>query len=192
MKGKSKCDKKKNKKVGRPSIYRKVLCKRIIEYFDQKPYEDIKLPHYKQGKDGERIVAWEDIKRMPRPLPTLRGFAKKEGISYVSIYGWVDKDGPRFKEEFFNAFICAKNLQKDILIQNGLQGLYNPAFAVFTAKNISDMRDVSRHEHTGKDGGPIQQKQIPALDLSSLDDDELALAEKLGLKAKENGSDGGT
>ena len=52
--------------------------------------------------------------------------------------------------------------------------------------------DVSRHEHTGKDGGPIEQKQIPVLDLSILSDEELALAEKLGLKAKENGAGSGT
>ena len=51
---------------------------------------------------------------------------------------------------------------------------------------------IERHEITGKDGGPITQKQVPVLDLSSLSDDELALAEKLGLKAGGNGTGSNT
>lgn len=42
-------------------------------------------------------------------------------------------------------------------------------------------RDVSRQEHTGKDGGPIRQEHKVAPDLSCLTDKELAVAEKLGL-----------
>ena len=166
------------RKAGRPSIYKKVLCKRIIEYFDQEPYEDVKIPHY---KDGELV--WEDIKRMPRPLPTLRGFARQEKIHYQRIYEWVNKNNPKFKKEFADAFTCAKNIQKDILIQNGLQGLYSPAFAIFTAKNITDMKDVQKIEKEVKESKDL----TITVSVNEFEDRRLTLEnelERLGIRTK--------
>jgi transposase len=56
---------------------------------------------------------------------------------------------------------------------------------IFLAKNWTDLRDVKAVEHTGPDGGPIKTQNVP-LDLSQLDDNELALAEKIGLITKES------
>jgi hypothetical protein len=41
-------------------------------------------------------------------------------------------------------------------------------------------RDVHRYEHTGKDGEPIQSRQV-TLDLSTLTDEELEMAMRIGL-----------
>ena len=134
------------KKVGRPTKYKVKFCKDIINFFDIEPYEDIELPHYKNGE-----VVWKDIKRMPNKLPTIRNFAKEIEVDYTNIYQWIKKH-----KEFRHAFTQAKGIRKWFLIENGLQGMYNPAFAMFVAKNITNMRDVKGVEVSGKDGESIK------------------------------------
>jgi len=107
----------------------------LIKFFDIEPYKDVKLPHYK-GKGKTRELVWEDIKRMANRLPTLRNFAKKIKVSSSTVYLWVEKH-----KEFSDAFTHAKELRKWFLIENGLNGCYNPLFAKFVAVNITDMKE---------------------------------------------------
>jgi hypothetical protein len=86
-------------------------------------------------------VKWKDYKRFANKLPTLVGFAKHIKVAIRTVYNWADENTGSFQVEFLHAFKQAKLLQKDFLIQNGLQGLYNPIFSKFTAINITDMRD---------------------------------------------------
>lgn len=140
--------KKAKKKVGRHTKYKLRYCKALIKFFDSEPYEDREIPHYeksgKKDKDNKPIVVWVDYKRMPNKLPTLRDFAKSIEVSTVAVYDWMKKH-----KAFLNAFTHAQELRKWFLIQNGLQGLYNPLFAKFTAINITDMVDKSDVEHSG-------------------------------------------
>lgn len=131
---------------GRPSKYDPKYCDELIAYFDQEPYEDRALEHY--GKDGQ--VSWVDYKRMANKLPTLRAFAKKIEVNVDTVYEWI-----KVHQEFSEAFTHAKDLQKWFLIENGLNGCYNPAFAIFTAKNITDMRD--KQEVTNELVGELQK-----------------------------------
>ena len=50
----------------------------------------------------------------------------------------------------------AKDLQKEVLIQNGMAGLYDKTFAIFTAKNVTDMRDKVQTEVTHKETVKIE------------------------------------
>lgn len=118
--------------AGRPTKYKPEYCQAIIKFFDVEPYEDKPLDHY--DKDGN--VKWTDYKRVANRLPTLRNFAKSIEVSIDTVYEWIKQH-----EEFSDAFTHAKDLQKWFLIENGLNGCYNPMFAIFTAKNITDMRD---------------------------------------------------
>ncbi|MGE0132076.1 MAG: hypothetical protein AB7U82_28675 [Blastocatellales bacterium] len=133
-------------KGGRPSKYKPEYCQKLIEFFDIEPYEDKPLEHY--GKDGE--VKWIDYKRMANKLPTLRGFAKHIEVDISTVYNWISEKHASFQQEFLDAFTQAKELQKWFLIENGLNGCYNPMFAIFTAKNITDMRDLNNVDHTTK------------------------------------------
>ena len=128
---------KKKKKIGRPPKYKKEFCDAIVEYFSVEPYEEREIDHY--DKDGN--VKWTDYKRMSNRIPTLRGFAKKIKVDHTTVYQWV-KDHP----EFSNAFTRAQELRKWFIIENGLEGTYNPTFAIFVAKNITDMKDKVEHE----------------------------------------------
>lgn len=139
-------------KGGRPTKYKDSHCQAIMQFFDGEPYEDIELIHYQ--KDGV-TAKWKDCKRMPRKLPTLVQFAKSIKVCYATVFNWQDEKHANFHKKFLEAFTRAKELQKDFLIQNGLQGLYNPLFAKFTAINITDMKDKSEHEIGGIDGKPI-------------------------------------
>jgi hypothetical protein len=47
------------------------------------------------------------------------------------------------------AYNKAKEYQKFFLIENALAGLYNPTAFIFTAKNITDMRDQQEVKHSG-------------------------------------------
>ena len=51
--------------------------------------------------------------------------------------------------DFSETMKKARELQKEFLIHNSLQGLYNSTAFIFTAKNITDMRDKQEIEHSG-------------------------------------------
>lgn len=128
---------------GAPTKYKPEYCQQIIDYFtNAELYEEIKLPHY---KDGE--LSWEDIKRVANKLPTLVQFAKSIKVSYPTLYNWQDKDHKSFHLEFLESYTRAKELQKDFLIQAGLMGVFNARFAIFTAINITKMRNKDERTH---------------------------------------------
>ncbi len=140
-------------KVGRKTKYKGEFCNKLIEFFDVEPYVDVKIPHYektgKKDKKGKRVVVWYDIKRMPNKLPTLRDFAKSIKVHISNVYEWLNEKSSAFQPEFRDAYICAKEIRKWFLIQNGLQGFYPPLSYKFTAINITDMRDVSEQINKG-------------------------------------------
>jgi len=143
--------------AGRPTKYRPEFVQELIDFYSVEPYEDIDIPHYKKGE-----LVWTDKKRMPTKLPTLVQFAKHltkkyKKIGIRTVYDWIDPKHSSYQEEFSHAYTrVAKPLQKDFLIQNGLQGFNNPLYAKFIAINLTDMRDKIENTHTGPEGGPIE------------------------------------
>jgi len=125
---------------GRPSKYEPKFVDQLYKYFDIEAH--FETPVIETRKDGSTK---ESIKFIPSDLPTKAGFAKSIKISRDTLYEW-ERVHPEFKEAMAFAEVC----QEHILIQNGLKGLYNPIFAVNTAKNVLGWRD--KQEITGKDG----------------------------------------
>jgi hypothetical protein len=99
-------------------------------------------------KDGSSVT---ETVRLPAELPTLAGFASMIGVHRETLLNWT-KEHP----EFFDAYKRAKDDQERILVANGLCGLYEGAFGIFTAKNLIGWRDKVDHELAGPNGGPIQ------------------------------------
>lgn len=140
----------KKNKGGRPPKYKEEYCQMLIDFFDVEPYEDVELPHY---KDGQRT--WSDFKRVANDLPTLSAFAKKIGVGVSTVYDWINEKHASYQQEFSETYTRkCKDLQKWMVVQNGLQGTYNPTFAKFVMMNISDWRD---RNDTTTDDKPIEQ-----------------------------------
>ena len=127
-------------KAGRPTKYDPKFVDEVYKYFDIEPH--FETPVLETRKDGSTK---ESIKFIPSDLPTKAGFAKSIKVCRDTLYAW-EKEHKEFAEALKFAEVC----QEHILIQNGLKGLYNPIFAVNTAKNVLGWRD--KQEITGKDG----------------------------------------
>lgn len=137
-------------KGGRPTDYRPEYCEALIKWFEIEPNREVEIPHY---KDGE--ITWNDYKIIANKLPKFHEFAKSIGIVHSTLLEWCDKN-----IEFSKAYTRAKELQKYFLIENGLNGCYNPTFAIFVSKNITDMKDKTETQISGGLSLPITGMQI--------------------------------
>lgn len=141
-----------SKKVGRPTKYNPKFCDEMVPWFLNKV------------EKGE--------------FPFLSKFARDimnvccdTAIEYTKIY-------PDFSEVYKKA----KDIQKEFLITQTLNGKYNPTFAIFVATNLTDMKNNQRFEHVGNNGGPIKTK----IDLSQFTKKELEELDKIGDKIEKN------
>ncbi len=141
---------------GRPSKFKEEYTQELIDYFKIEPYREVtKSVVTKQG----------DVVEVTQPeandFPTLAGFACKIKVHRDTLQEWSS-----VHEEFSVAYKMAKQYQEHFLATNGLKGLVNTAFGIFTAKNVIGWRDKSDLELTGKDGGPIKQEiEVERVDL---------------------------
>lgn len=136
--------------MARPTKYKPEYCKEIIDFFDIKPTKEVDV--VTTFKNGTTKTSTEE---RPNHIPFFADFAAKIGVTDATIVNWTKKN-----KEFLSAYTRAKSLQKQLLITCGLLGLYNSKFAVFTAKNITDMRDKREFEHGVSDGLADLMKEI--------------------------------
>lgn len=133
---------------GRPSKYKPKYCKAIEEFFDVEPWQEVEVTH--TNKKGDE---WTSYERRPNSMPKFHDFAKSIRVNEDTVVEWAnkkDESGNQVYPEFSASYKRAKELQKWFLIENGLNGLYNATFAIFTAKNVTDMRDQTLIDHTTK------------------------------------------
>ena len=131
---------------GRPSKYKEEYIQKMLDFFSISPYEEVVVK--KVSKKGD---LFEEKQYIGCDFPTFSKFAVEIGVSRDTLSEWNNKH-----EEFSVAYKKCKELQRNILIVNGLKGYYNTAFACFTAKNVTDMRDKQEHIHDGNIGIKVQ------------------------------------
>lgn len=137
---------------GRPTNYKPGYCQELVDFFNADPYEDKEIEHFKSGEK-----TWTDIKRMSNKLPTMIEFARHIGVGYRTLFNWLDKESTSYQEEFWQTYTrIAKELQKNFLVQNGLEGLYNPVFAKFVALNFTNMVDKKEVELSSDPDKPLK------------------------------------
>lgn len=130
---------------GRPTKYEPEYCQEIIDFFSVEPTREVDVvTTFKNG------TTKESTEERPNHIPFFADFADKIGVNGDTIVEWAKRH-----EEFSAAYMRAKALQKQHLITCGLLGLYNSKFAVFTAINITDMRDKQEHNIGGQPNNPI-------------------------------------
>lgn len=159
----------KKNKGGRPTDFRPEYIDMLIKFFDIEPYRKEVLEKSEEFfKEGTIKKKSEKSVLKPNKLPTLYRFARKIGMDYSNVWRWAEKGETMDKEgvwkeniapdfvRFRNAYKEAKELQKEFLINIGLAGASPAPFAIFTAKNVTDMRDKNETDITSG-GKPIQQ-----------------------------------
>lgn len=135
-------------KGGRPPSYKPEYCDDIVKFFSVAKSERV-IKSVVTGKNEYEKTEYESV---PNELPTFAKYARKIRVNGDTIVEWAkakNEDGSLKYPEFTAAYNTAKELQKEFLIDNGLAGLYPPASFIFTAKNITDMRDKTEVEHSG-------------------------------------------
>ena len=140
-------------KGGRPTKYDPKYCQEIIDFFHRDLYETIEV----KDEDGNPTVVHDKFGNpimKPCNLPTKEGFALSIGVHRYTLIEWA-----RVHEEFSDAIKMAEDIQKEVLIQNGILGNYDKTFAIFTAKNVTDMRDKKELDHTSSDGSMSPERK---------------------------------
>ena len=115
--------------AGQPTKYKPEYVQKVVEFFDVEPFREITKLNKKTETEYTEIIA--------NSLPTLVGFAAHIGVSRAVLQCWA-----KAHPEFLYAVTCAKAKCEQMLVTNALEGLYNPQFSQFVAKNYTDMRDV--------------------------------------------------
>ena len=147
-------DTNKNGTAGRPTEYYPELCQEMIAFFDVEPYEKIIIEEQirENTEKGTRSET-KKYKLVASKLPTFIAFARSKDIHYATLNRWTKErvsdevDAPLKYPEFYEAYNTCKEMQKDFLIQNGLQGTSPSSAFIFVAKNLTDMVDRQLVEH---------------------------------------------
>lgn len=116
----------------RASIYRPEYAILMLDYFGG-PLTSIESRDV-VTKSGEIRTISEIV---PNKLPMFVDFARTLGVYYITLTRWVEKH-----DDFAEAWRECKEMQKAFMIHNAMAGRYNSTFTIFTAKNITDMRDT--------------------------------------------------
>lgn len=153
---------------GRPSKFKPEYIQLILEYFDVEPYKkEIMETSEEYFQSGVLKKKSEKTRLIPNKLPTLFGFARTIGVAYKTVWSWAfEKEEEKLTDDlkaFRNAYNEAKEMQKEFIISIGLSGAANAPFAIFTAKNVTDMRDKVETDITSK-GESIQPILVKFID----------------------------
>lgn len=117
--------------AGQPTLYRDDYVEQLIEFFDVDPYTI--------GEDGPEAT----------DMRTLAGFARKIKVHRDTMHEWTkakDSEGNLKHPEWAYAYRLIKDIQENFLLVNGNKGLINPAFGIFSLKNICGFRDKQPDE----------------------------------------------
>ena len=121
---------------GRPSDYRPEYCEAVLAWFDGPRHERVVKKRRTIPQKGAAPAIEEEYEGQITRFPTFEGFAKSLQTTRETLSQWR-----KAHPEFADAYKRAKEAQKDWLIEIGLRGIVPVAAYIFTAKNVTDMRD---------------------------------------------------
>ena len=141
MRGRVRAVKGRGERMGRKPMYKKRYAKEMCEYFARYVLdEDYDEEHV--GHDGKPY-------RRHKGLPTFSKYAKKVGVTAHTLGRWAAEED---KPEFAEAYERCREMQKDILIDKGLDGSYNSKIVSLLLGSVYGLSDSKNGE---EDGGNI-------------------------------------
>lgn len=180
------------KKVGRPSKFKKRYIEDMYEFFDVEPMRK-EIMAETTKPNGEESKTY---KYVPNYLPTLVRFAKHIGVAYWTVWNWEQRgSNEEYRDdmtkaeraeldnlkEFSKAYKTAKQMQEDFLIQGGLAGASNATAYIFTAKNLTSMRDKVESEVSYREVKPLldnlRTKKLGGDEVKMIDGEEVTVKE---------------
>ncbi len=154
----------------RPTKYEERFAEMLLSFMETTSHEVVIDKTYykpddkdKPNKEWERVWGLKSEKHelIANTFPTLERFCHTIWIHKDTLIEWATATFPIDPEEtekekrwalkhpeFSDAYRRAKQIQEAILIENAMQGTYNPQFAVFMAKNNFGYTD--KHEVDNK------------------------------------------
>ncbi len=139
------------------SQYDPKYCKEMIAFFDIPLYYEVKETVFM--KDGSHK---DTIRHVPNALPLIGKFAASIGFTAQALRDWREKH-----PEFDEAYSISKAHQKSMLINNGLNRLFDSVFSIFAAKNMIGWRDKTEVDLSIKDYADAKYKGLGADELKS-------------------------
>lgn len=100
-------------------------------------------------------------------FPTIEGLALKLGVSVRTLYGW-EAEYP----EFLQTMDEIRSTQKDLLITNGLRGVYNTRFAIFLLKANHNMSEKEALIQADQNNFMNISPEVLATALKMMEEDE--------------------
>lgn len=133
---------------GRPIKWKPEYNDLIIGFFDVEAFKEVETVTY-----GKNEYEKHEPKLLANHFPTLEKFAHSIDVNTDTLVEWAKYDEEDTENNvpdeehrcigFSAAYTRAKQLQKSVLIDGGISGVFNGQFAIFVAKNITDMKDRS-------------------------------------------------
>lgn len=132
------------------------------EYYDIKGrYRDEVIDQTPIDSDGYKrhLIKRETHKVITSTFPTMQRFAHIIDVHIDTIHEWANATydekyhivklrGKKKYPRFSVAFTRAKQMQEAILLENAINGNFNPQFAMFLAKNCFGYKDKTEVEQT--------------------------------------------
>lgn len=129
----------KKNKVGRPTEYDFPKLHKIVEEYISECIDEETEFHKTRGEKSDSYDRIIKVK-----IPTIEGLSLKLDISKDTLYAWKEK-----YPEFSYDIERVSKLQAERLIENGLNGNYNPTIAKVLLTKHGYREGI---EQTGKDG----------------------------------------
>lgn len=126
-----------------------MVAEKMIDFFEAAPMTKtiIEVMTWKTGevREVEKEVAC--------PPPMIGEFARSIGVKVSKLKLWN-----RTIPEFAEAVEECNEIVKEFIVKNGLSGKYPSQFAIFAAKNLTDMKDKQIHENRTVDINKVLDK----------------------------------
>ncbi len=137
----------------RPPVFREEFADQLVEYFSKPAFIYAEATADNPKGNGTIIGA--------KDFPTLTEFACMIGVTRETLHDWATAKSPNGQPRFaaFSyAYKKARDYQETILVKGGLASVFQPAFAIFTAKNIIGWRNEVEVEKPDDDAYPTREE----------------------------------
>ena len=123
--------------VGRPTKYKPEYCQQLIDYIEAwEPFYNIPIEESQEVDEKGKPVNKTKMKSVPNAPASLFKFAKIIGTSRSTLYEWAS-----VHKGFSDSIKIAKDAMEEMLVDNGILGLYNASASIFALKNRCQWTD---------------------------------------------------